>query len=276
MTISKFAPGFGGFQVIMRQQSTFGNMKAQSAGDFIRELVAPFCVLHRGGWHSSDFNAATGFARLAARQREHALPTSRGAGRPPPSKSDNGALVVGLVVLCLLAWAIGQCSGSASEPREAGSEAAAEAIASGVASQVPQPVLAVDRASVKLAIKRLALAARSEGVSGEMIYSQNCYDALTRQFSWAKLDACGAFDHAAVQAFGDAAVVASGPEADWFESEALAGRYLKAAIAAGEDPGKADVRLSDLQAMVRSYAVVAPQATAPVAQASAQDTDTRE
>lgn len=204
------------------------------------------------------------------------MPTPRGAGRPPPSKSDNGALVVGLVVLCLLAWAIGQCSGSASAPREAASEAAAEAIASGVASQVPQPVLAVDRASVKLALKRLALAARSEGLSGEMIYSQNCYDALTRQFSWAKLDGCGAFDHAAVQAIDDATVVVAGPEADWFESEASAGRYLKAAVAAGEEPGKADFRLRDLQAMVRSYAAVPPQATTPIAPASARDTDRRE
>ncbi|NMN04822.1 MULTISPECIES: hypothetical protein [unclassified Novosphingobium] len=204
------------------------------------------------------------------------MPTSRRAGSQPPNKRDNGVFVVGFVVLCLLAWAIGQCSGSASEPHDATSEAAPEAIASGVTSQVRQPVMPIDRASVKLAIKRFALAAHSEGLSGEMIYSQNCYDALTRQFSWAKLDACGAFDQAAVQVLADAAAVTSGPEAKWFESETSAGRYLKAAIGAGEDPGRVDFRLRDLQAMVRSIQPAAPQATEPTAEASAQDADIRD
>lgn len=33
-----------------------------------------------------------------------------------------------------------------------------------------------------------------------MIYSQNCYDSLSRVFDWGKLDQCGGFDMLAVRA----------------------------------------------------------------------------
>lgn len=89
-----------------------------------------------------------------------------------------------------------------------------------------------------------------EGLPGEMIYSQNCYDALSRQFSWPKLDACGAFDMRAVQALGDDEATGNEKEVEWFQSETAAGRYLKAAVSAGEDADEADVRLSDLQGRI--------------------------
>lgn len=63
-------------------------------------------------------------------------------------------------------------------------------------------------------------------------------------------DACGAFDMGAVQALGDGEVAGNEKEVEWFQSETAAGRYLKAAVAAGENADEADVRLSDLQSRV--------------------------
>jgi hypothetical protein len=83
-----------------------------------------------------------------------------------------------------------------------------------------------------------------------MIYSQNCYDALGRKFTWSKLDACGAFDAEAVLAVGEDETTEGGAETAWFQSETAAGRFLKAAIAAGEPADEADARWSDLQARV--------------------------
>lgn len=174
----------------------------------------------------------------------------------PPSDPAKGSGNAGLfwVVggLFLLIVAIGKCSTPSSTVESATSEAtnvAQAAIGSAIATQAPPLVLRLDVTNVKRGEANLAKA-NVEGLPGEMIYSQNCYDALGRHFSWAKLDSCGAFDMAAVRDLGDSEAPGFDTEAAWFESEAAAGRYLKAAIAAGEDPDAADMRLSDLQAKI--------------------------
>ena len=90
-----------------------------------------------------------------------------------------------------------------------------------------------------------------------MIYSQNCYDALGRAFSWAKPDLCGGVDMLAVNAADAADTEGLSTEVEYFGSEAAAGRYLAVAIKAGEEAGEADKRLDALQ---RRTATPAPSA----------------
>src|SRR3546814_19566515 len=83
-----------------------------------------------------------------------------------------------------------------------------------------------------------------------MIYSENCYDALSHKFDWSKLDTCGAFDQAAVHAADTTDLTGLSKEASYFQSEVAAGRYLAAATAAGAEAEAADQRLAARQAKV--------------------------
>jgi len=167
-----------------------------------------------------------------------------------PSNGWTAFLVI--AVISILVLASSKCSsdqGTSGAASSEASNAAQQAIGSAIAAQAPPSVEPLNFVSVKKAGVHLK-AVQIEGLPGEMIYSQNCYDALSRQFSWSKLDACGAFDMGAVQALGDDEAAGNEKEVEWFQSETAAGRYLKAAVSAGEDADEADVRLSDLQARV--------------------------
>ncbi|MFS2109976.1 hypothetical protein ACCC88_09835 [Sphingomonas sp. Sphisp140] len=105
---------------------------------------------------------------------------------------------------------------------------------------------------------------QAEGLSGAMIYSQNCYDALSRAFSWAKLDVCGGFDMLAVKAADNAETEGLSAEVEYFASEAAAGRYLAVATKAGEAAEDADKRLEALQRRTDALAPKAKSAPSPV------------
>src|SRR3546814_19909602 len=62
----------------------------------------------------------------------------------------------------------------------------------------------------------LMLAVDAEGLSGAMIYSENCYDALSHKFDWSTLDTCGAFDQAAVHAADTTDLTGLSKEAVYF------------------------------------------------------------
>lgn len=169
------------------------------------------------------------------------------------AKAGNGVwwLIGGFVLLLL---AIGRCSstgtgGAANTTAAQDAGAAQQAIGTAISAQRPPAVRALDKAAVRRGEAHMALAAAKEGLAGEMIYSQNCFDALAHAFAWAKLDACGAFDADAAQTLDDDPTT-SGPETAWFQSETAAGRYLKAATSAGLAADAADARLADLQARV--------------------------
>jgi hypothetical protein len=110
----------------------------------------------------------------------------------------------------------------------------------------PPPPQPFSKSAAKVGVRHFRLAYRLEGATGAMIYSRNCYDALDRHFSWAKLDICGAFDMAAGGIVtGDDGE--SSDEASYFDTEASAGRYLASAIKGGGQPSEADERLALLQ-----------------------------
>jgi hypothetical protein len=177
------------------------------------------------------------------------LKVDRGTAAPNTS---NGGWVV-LLGLVAIVFAIGKCSSSSNDAGGSATSTVAsnaqQAIASAVQAQSPTPLLPLSRLAAFRGAGRVSLTSR-EGLAGEMIYSQNCYDALGRAFSWAKLDECGAFDAEAVLSLGDDVSQGESTEEAWFQSETAAGRFLKAATAAGEDADDADARWSELQALV--------------------------
>lgn len=169
--------------------------------------------------------------------------------KPPATPSSTGqgwALgIIGTVVLVIL---VGQCADDSSQSNLTAlmNQSNAE-MGNAIAAQAPAPAEPLSETSMVRGISHLRLAVRAEGYSGAMVYSQNCYDALARKFSWAKLDQCGAADMLAVRSIDSADISGLSSEAGYFESEAAAGRYLAAATGAGEPPGEADTRLSQLQ-----------------------------
>ncbi|WP_156022183.1 hypothetical protein [Sphingomonas sp. UNC305MFCol5.2] len=145
-----------------------------------------------------------------------------------------------------------------------------------MATPTPAPVAPLSAASIQMASRHLAAVARTEGLSGAMVYSQNCYDALTRAFSWRKLDQCGGFDMLAAGTIETADTEGLDAEVAYFEPEAAAGRYLAVAIKAGDEASDADERLEALKRRSAALARRASGAT-PSAEIEAvphRDTDT--
>jgi len=160
-----------------------------------------------------------------------------------------GGLLATIGVILLLIYAVSRCSGSTSGNSASDVYNATNAeMSNAIAAQTPPPPEPLNAASVNRGIVHLRLAVSAEGFPGAMIYSQNCYAALGREFSWAKLDQCGGLDMLAVRSIANADTAALTSEPAYFQSEAAAGRYLAAATGAGEAASEADQRLSQLQA----------------------------
>jgi hypothetical protein len=174
-----------------------------------------------------------------------------------------GAAIVGLIVLLV---GVSKCSSNTPGNNTAdltASNAAAQNISAAVAAQIPPAVQPLSESVVKQGLAELRKAERAESLSGAMIYSQNCYDALSHQFSWTRLDTCGAADMLAVRTLPEVDVTSLDAEVKYFGSEAAAGRYLAAATGAGEAADEADRRLSQLQARVAHSALPVHKPAAP-------------
>lgn len=174
-------------------------------------------------------------------------------------------VVAGIIAFILL---VGQCSeNSGTSDVSALMNASNAEMGNAIAAQGPPPVQPLSEVNVRKGLSHLRLAVSAEGFSGAMIYSQNCYDALTREFTWAKLDQCGGADMLAVRSIEDIDASELSSEAAYFQSEAAAGRYLAAATGAGQPPAEADTRLSQLE----SRAAKARPAVRPVASSKLPD-----
>jgi hypothetical protein len=171
----------------------------------------------------------------------------------PVVKSDNSGCTIGIGVALLIAFflAVGKCTGPQGNNTSASAlNTATESLTNSISAQDTPPVEPLSRTAVTRGIAHSKLAMNAEGLSGAMIYSQNCYDALSREFTWTKLDVCGAFDMMIVRAIADDVQTGLDKEANWFENETAAGRYISAATGAGEAADETDTRLSQLQARV--------------------------
>lgn len=181
-------------------------------------------------------------------------------------KSDAGCLVWAAAIGTPLLL-ISMCSSSKSTSDADTAPQAATSLNStadvAVTPEAPKPVEPFSPGEARKGLSEFRLVYSAERLSGAMIYSQNCYDALTREFSWSKLDRCGAADMAAVNALMKADTEGLTSEVAYFDSETAAQRYLTAAIKAGEPAEEADQRLSALQSRVPAQAAPAEE-TAPV------------
>lgn len=193
-----------------------------------------------------------------------------------PAKSSGnsdaaGCAVVGALIGLILL--IGKCAGDSTESNVMELMNASNAeMGNAIAAQGPPPAEPLNAASSRRGVAHLRLAVGAESFSGAMVYSQNCYDALSRQFTWAKLDQCGAADMLAVRSIESADTSELTSEEAYFQSEAAAGRYLAAATGAGEPAPEADTRLSELQRRAALERMVGqPPAPEPAEPESASD-----
>lgn len=188
----------------------------------------------------------------------------RADSRPvQPASGNQGCWVAfGLAGLIALVLVLGQCAKVASTNTSAGPSASynqmADAIGNSISAQDNAPPAPLSPTSVRTGAADYRLAMAAEGLSGAMIYSQNCYDALGSDFSWAKLDSCGAFDMMTVKFLPEDAEAGLDKETAYFADETAAGRYLKAATSAGEAADDADARLAALQARTARLPGVKP------------------
>lgn len=177
---------------------------------------------------------------------------------PPakPSSSGGWFLIIVIVVVLVI---VGQCSdkkdtgasdnvsmtdmnaADASEPSPSVTPSA----------KAPAGVQPLDLKAVAQGMAEEHSVAAAQDLSGAMIFSQNCYDALGRAFTWVKLDECGAFDALAAARLTDEDARLHEKEAAYFDGETAAGRYLEATTGAGEEAGEADRRWAALQARAR-------------------------
>jgi len=172
------------------------------------------------------------------------------APTPPSTQNGLGAwLGIGIGAIILIT-AASQCSVKTQTPAQLAAAQFAQNTSQGIAAQTADPVEPMNRANVRQGLADMHAAIKAEGISGAMIYSQNCYEGLSRKFTWARLDICGAADMLAVQSVDEADSVRSS-EIGYFESETAASRYLAAATSAGQDASEADLRLEELEAQTR-------------------------
>src|SRR3546814_14590511 len=128
-----------------------------------------------------------------------------GAVRGSVSGEENGC-VSRTIVMGIIVWAVLvlQCCGSSETTSEAPpavvSNAIVASLTAAIAPQAPATITPLSSKRARTGASELMLAVDAEGLSGAMIYSENCYDALSHKFDWSKLDTCGAFDQAAVHA----------------------------------------------------------------------------
>jgi hypothetical protein len=179
----------------------------------------------------------------------------------PVVKPDNTGWTIAICIAAVLAILI--AVGKSTTPQAATAEAsspnvATESLANSISAQDKPAVQPLSRPAILRGIAHSKLAMNVEGLAGAMIYSQNCYDALSRDFSWGKLDICGSFDMMTIRAVSDDVQTGLQKETAWFEDETAAGRYIGAATAAGEAADEIDTRLSDLQARVARAPRVKP------------------
>lgn len=160
--------------------------------------------------------------------------------------SNNGGCVA-LIIVAGLVLAVATCS----KEKDKTTQSFVSPTLSNQIEMMPSPaavtIAPLSAASVRKARQHLAVVLKAEGLSGAMIYSQNCYDALTRSFSWSQLDQCGGFDLLAVAAADTTAASGLAAETEYFGAEAAAGRYLALATKAGQAAEEADKRLEALQ-----------------------------
>lgn len=171
----------------------------------------------------------------------------------------NGCMAIGAVVGLLLL--VSMCSATKEKTTTSFSSPTLSNQVDSMSPPAAAPITPLNGASSRKGGEHLQAVIAAQGLSGAMIYSQNCYDALVRSFSWPKLDQCGGFDIAAVEAAQGVDTEGLAAELEYFGSEAAAGRYLAVATKAGQSETEADERLELLQKRMKGLSPTTPKPT---------------
>lgn len=167
------------------------------------------------------------------------------------SKGSSRGLAWTIVIIGTLVVLANVSKCSSTSPRTpaevAASDPVIKTLTSSVAAQTPPAVQPLSSPAVREGFAEMGKAFASEGLSGSMIYSQNCYDALSHAFSWRLLDTCGAADLKGVASVPEDEVSGVEKEIAYFQSEVAAARYLGATTGAGASAEDADTRLIEIQ-----------------------------
>ena len=176
----------------------------------------------------------------------------RSTGAAAKSSSRGVAWTIGIIGTLVVLVNVSKCSSTSPRtPAEvAASDPAIKTLTSSVAAQTPPAVQPMSSPAVREGLAEMGKAFASEGLSGSMIYSQNCYDALSHAFSWRLLDTCGAADLKGVASVPEDEVNGMDKEIAYFQSEVAAARYLGATTGAGASADDADTRLAEIQRRV--------------------------
>lgn len=181
-----------------------------------------------------------------------------GRTAPPKAGEDNHGCWIAVAIGGLLALgsALSQCDSTKSTTIDAEKPFGAASLTNQIeAIEPPAAVEPLAPAQVTRGLRHLRLAYAAEGLSGAMIYSQSCYDGLSRNFTWEALDRCGAFDLQAVRTAEAAPGDGLSTELEYFGPETAAARYLAIANKAGETAENSDLRLEALQKQVTGAAL---------------------
>jgi hypothetical protein len=162
---------------------------------------------------------------------------------------------------------------NASSPNSPTVTAVADSPIDNMISTETPPVTAdpIDTKTIARAIKHLKLAFGTEGASGAMIYSQNCYASLDTHFGWGKLDQCGTFDALVAQEALAEDWSSLPTEQHYFEIDRANSRYVAAASGQSLPEAQAADRRKDLLTKLPSEPVTFP--TVSDTQAGAETTD---
>jgi hypothetical protein len=189
------------------------------------------------------------------------------AGQNPVA---TGCIVVVLIVIALVG--VSQCAHPADKTAKPFVSPSLGNQIEAMATTVPVQPLNI--AAMRKGGRHLKAVLDAQGLSGAMVYSQNCYDAVSRNFSWAKLDTCGAFDILAVKTAAVTDTQGLASELEYFGPEAAAGRYLAVATQAGEEAGEADKRLEALQRKTPGSAAPSAPKASPSTEHNAPESET--
>ena len=155
---------------------------------------------------------------------------------------DSGCLMVfGLVSLMFL---IAYCSSQSDSTNPATSPLTDPVT---VAEAREKPVTPLSASAIDIGLQHFRKVGSTGVEGGAYTYSVNCYASLNKKFEWATLDRCGAFDQLAVRTAASDDSYFAGDEVAYFDSEAVAERYLSTATKAGLVSDDADNRLDALQ-----------------------------
>lgn len=171
------------------------------------------------------------------------------SGQAGEDGSASAWAVVGLIIAVLVGTSL--CS---KEPDRASVQSTNDALALNMdvtgPDAAPSGPLPLDGSAVERGGRQLRVVAALQLSGSPRIFSQNCYDALEKAFDWRQLDRCGGFDAQAAR-WAEQSLEVSSDEAEYFQSETAATRFLSSATANGLAGPDADVRWESVQALAR-------------------------